>query len=69
MQDPQNFQSDKTTQDAMRGLDPRSHLHENNGLPGQARPGRMTYPLTRSTRATTALARNWAMIALRCFRS
>src|SRR5882757_3915928 len=27
------------------------------------------YPLTRSTRATTALARNWAMMALRCLRS
>ena len=27
------------------------------------------HPLTRSTRATTALARSWAMIALRCFRS
>src|SRR4051794_5966068 len=29
----------------------------------------MIYPLTRSTRATTALARNWAIMALRCFRS
>ena len=29
----------------------------------------MTHPLTRSTRATTALARNWAIIALRCLRS
>ena len=29
----------------------------------------LCYPLTRSTRATTALARNWAIIALRCFRS
>jgi hypothetical protein len=28
-----------------------------------------SYPLTRSTRATTALARNWAMMALRCLRS
>src|SRR5260370_19903552 len=35
-------------------------------LPGNDEPG---YPLTRSTRATTALARNWAIIALRCFRS
>src|SRR5258705_13869072 len=29
----------------------------------------LSYPLTRSTRATTSLARNWAIIALRCFRS
>src|SRR6185437_2166826 len=69
MQDPQDFQNDKTRQDATRGFESRSHFHENNGWPGQARPGRMNYPLTRSTRATTALARNWAMMALRCFRS
>jgi hypothetical protein len=37
----------------------------------RVKPGndKLDYPLTRSTRATTALARNWAMIALRCFRS
>src|SRR4051794_37561670 len=34
-----------------------------------AAPRIMIYPLTRSTRATTALARNWAIMALRCFRS
>lgn len=30
---------------------------------------RAPYPFTRSTFATTALARNWLMIALRCLRS
>src|SRR5712672_1772689 len=37
----------------------------------RVKPGNdaLFYPLTRSTRATTALARNWAIIALRCLRS
>jgi hypothetical protein len=53
----------------MRGLDPRIHLFEK--MDYRVKPGSdaLTYPLTRSTRATTALARNWAIIALRCFRS
>ena len=53
----------------MRGRDPRIHLLEKDGLPGQARQRQISYPLTRSTRATTAFARSWAMMALRCFRS
>ena len=42
---------------------------EKDGLPGQARQRQFSYPLTRSTRATTAFARSCAIIALRCLRS
>src|SRR5690348_5372344 len=51
------------------GLTRASIFLEKDGLPGQARQRQIDYPLTRSTRATTALARSWAMIALRCLRS
>src|ERR1017187_10133167 len=51
----------KYTQTAQTCLRAPPHHEER----GRIRP----YPLTRSTRATTALARNWAIIALRCLRS
>ena len=60
--------ADDAGHDVMRGLDPRIHLLEK--MDCRVKPGNdELYPLTRSTRATTALARNWAIIALRCFRS
>ncbi|RXH04682.1 hypothetical protein EAV90_09895 [Bradyrhizobium vignae] len=51
-----------------RGEGPRIPLLEEMGC--RVKPGNdQHHPLTRSTRATTAFARSWARIALRCFRS
>jgi hypothetical protein len=64
-----NSEGSQDNPNGTRGLDPRIHLLEEMDCrvkPGNGEPG---YPFTRSTRATTALARNWAIIALRCLRS
>jgi hypothetical protein len=79
MQDSRaNSESGWDNQNVMRGQKRKARLHKMTRasilfvkMDCLVKPGNdeLGYPLTRSTRATTALARNWAIIALRCFRS